>query len=223
MAKARKKKPVTLAKVATGASSLPSHVVKVEDPFALKPGETIEVRRRLTPLVGLCKRGKIDNSQKSAGEIFAKYYANAELGGAKAIDYTREHVEGGGALQTLTETQQEAIEWLRRIARHPGVGEQGFRVLTAVCGDEKNIRMYASEWSMKSGGGYGISRRLHSAEGYVLHRLVEALDCLTKLTDTVAQGPERGRMKSEHGDNLGIGGGEYEINRLGDLVLRKRA
>jgi hypothetical protein len=218
----RKKKPVSLARIATGAASAPANFVDVADPLSMKPGATITVLRRLTPINDLFTRRKIDISQLAAGELFARMYAHAELGGAQAIDYTREHVDGGPGAQTLTEQQQEALDWLRRVARYHGMGDSGFRVLRAVCGDEKSVSIYARELAKRNGVRYNIALRNRAEEGYVLLRLIEALDCLVKFAEIVATG-SKSRTRAEKGENLASDGGEYEIDQFGDLIARSRA
>lgn len=224
MAKAgKKKKPISVAPIAMGARCLKIEMVEVDDPYTLKPGAKIIVARNLTPLADLFKKGKIDNSQRIAGERFAHMYEHAELGGAKAIDYTREHVDGGGISDPLSAQQQEALDWLRCVIRYPGIGKHGFSVLRAVCGEGRSIPAFAKQIGMRNGAGYGIRARARAEEGYVQIRLIEALDCLVDYLGLNAKGSDRGRMRSEQGDNMAGDGSEYEINQIGDFVLHKRA
>lgn len=223
MAKPRKKKTISLAHVATGAKMLKIGLVEVDDPFALKPGQKIIVPRNLTPLSDLHSRDKIDEAQKRAGEKFADMYERAELGGAQAIDYTREHVDGGPTPEPLSEQQQEALDWLRRVGRYPGIGKEGFEVLRAVCGFGRPVSDYAKQLGRRRGLSYGIAGRMRAEEGYALIRLCEALDCLVEMLDYKARGNNRGRIAGISGDNLAGLGGEYEIDHLGDVVLKKRA
>jgi hypothetical protein len=225
MAKAGRKREneVSLARVASGAACLKIEYTDVENPLALKPGEKITVARNLTPLNDLAKRGRLDVAQRRAGEIFAENYSHAELGGAKAIDYTREHVDGGAALDPLSEQQQDALDWLRKARRYPGIGKQGYAILRAVCGEEKTIAICAKQFSMSRGGGYGVASQLRAEQSFVVFRLIEALDCLVEMLGLIGKGADKARMKAEHGDNLAQFGAEYEIGNLGDLVLKKTA
>ena len=225
MAKAgrKRKNKVSLARVASGASCLKIEFVQVDNPLALKPGDKVTVARNLTTLSDLEKKGRIDAAQRRAGEIFADNYCHAELGGAKAIDYTREHVDGGAAIDPLSESQQEALDWLRNVRRYPGIGNQGYAVLRALCGEEKTIAAYAKQVSMRTGGGYGLGKRAKAEENYVSLRLIEALDCLVEMLGLVGRGRDKGRMKAEHGENLAQSGAEYEIGNFGDWVLKNTA
>lgn len=202
MAKARRKtksKVVSLPRVAFGAKSQKIELVEMDDPYTLEPGGKITVPRNLTAIADLEKRGFIDEAQRRAGEIFAENFENAELGGAQGIDYTKERVDSSPVFDGLSELQQAAINWLRDMARNPGIGKNGYAILRAICGENKSV----SSLAQRVGGvGYGIGSRLRAQEGYVRLRLVEALDCIVEELDLKARGPSRAEIRAETVENL---------------------
>lgn len=116
----RLKKAVTLAASAQGgihkrlSEDLPINsrvaVVEVDDPF--EPGAKVLTFRSLRndPLAALRAAGQVDETQYLAGRHWQHCYEMAELGGARAIDTTREVVDGGQIAQaTITDQQIKAF------------------------------------------------------------------------------------------------------------------
>ncbi len=60
-------------------------------------GDYIKVLRsvRDDPLAGMLSRGQIDAAQFEAGRLWQQYREDSEIGGAQAIDTTKEAVDGG--------------------------------------------------------------------------------------------------------------------------------
>jgi len=86
---------------------------QVDDPY--EAGAKIIVMRNLRddPLARLRARGQIDEGQYLGGRHWQQEYEIAELGAAKAIDTTKEAVDGGQIAQDgLTERQQKAFRAL---------------------------------------------------------------------------------------------------------------
>lgn len=81
--------------------------MKVDDPYA--PGEKITVVRQLRhdQLAWYHAHGQIDEAQYAAGRAYQRDYEQAERG-AKAIDPTREHVDGGPGIDPLPVSQISA-------------------------------------------------------------------------------------------------------------------
>ena len=71
--------------------------VEVDDPYALEPGEKVLAFRSLRddPLARLHCRQMIDDAQYAAGKDYRRDLEMIEIGGARAIDPTKEAVDGG--------------------------------------------------------------------------------------------------------------------------------
>ena len=95
--------------------------VEVDDPLALEPGEKIVVLRsiRNDPLARLHSHHQIDEAQYRGGRAFQDDWEKAERG-PRAIDPTREYVDGGQAREPITERQRRAVLRLNRIERELG-------------------------------------------------------------------------------------------------------
>jgi hypothetical protein len=95
--------------------------VEVDDPLALEPGEKIVALRsiRNDPLGRLHSHHQIDEAQFRGGRAFQDDWEKAERG-PRALDPTREYVDGGGMREPITERQRRAVLRLNRIARELG-------------------------------------------------------------------------------------------------------
>lgn len=96
-------------------------VVEVDDPLALEVGEKITVLRsiRNDPLGRLHSHHQIDEAQFRGGRAFQDDWEKAERG-PRALDTTREYVDGTGIREPITERQRRAVLRLNRIARELG-------------------------------------------------------------------------------------------------------
>jgi hypothetical protein len=95
--------------------------VEVDDPLALEPGEKIVVLRsiRNDPLGRLQSHRQIDEAQYRSGRAFQNDWEKAERG-PRAVDPTREYVDGGERREPITESQRKAVLQLNRIERELG-------------------------------------------------------------------------------------------------------
>jgi hypothetical protein len=95
--------------------------VEVDDPLALEPGEKIIALRsiRNDPLGRLHSHKQIDEAQYRAGRAFQGDWERAERG-PRAVDPTREYVDGVQTREPVTETQRKAVLRLNRIERELG-------------------------------------------------------------------------------------------------------
>jgi hypothetical protein len=93
--------------------------IEVDDPY--EAGEKIAVMRsiRNDPLAGLHSRQQIDEAQYQAGRAFQRDFEAAERG-PKAIDPSKEAVDGGLMPEPITESQQKAARKLGDIYRALG-------------------------------------------------------------------------------------------------------
>jgi hypothetical protein len=95
--------------------------VEVDDPLALEPGEKIVTLRSLRndPLSRLHSHRQIDEAQYQGGRAFQDDWEKAERG-PRAVDPTREYVDGGRAREPITERQRKAVLRLNRAERELG-------------------------------------------------------------------------------------------------------
>src|ERR1700749_1048220 len=126
MVRARRKKSLRATKVHDRRSQdLPDNAevaaVEVDDPLALEPGEKIVALRsiRNDPLGRLHSHHQIDEAQYRGGRAFQDDWEKADRG-PRAVDPTREYVDGGQAREPITERQRGAVLRLNRIERELG-------------------------------------------------------------------------------------------------------
>jgi hypothetical protein len=95
--------------------------VEVDDPLALEPGEKIVALRsiRNDPLGRQHSHRQIDEAQYQGGRAFQADWEKAERG-PRAVDPTREYVDGGRAREPITEGQRRAVLRLNRAERELG-------------------------------------------------------------------------------------------------------
>lgn len=109
-------------------------VVEVEDPY--DPNDRIIAFRSLRddPLARMQARGQVDAVEVLAGRHWQAAYERVEIGGARAIDPTREAVDGGRFSEPFTDGQRKAAKDLARAAKAVGMmGESVIRDVLA-CG-----------------------------------------------------------------------------------------
>ncbi len=126
MARARRNKAHTRAKVHDRRSKdLPRNAevaaIEVDDPLGLEPGEKIVTLRsiRNDPLARLHSHRQIDEVQYQSGRAFQNDWEKAERG-PRAVDPTREYVDGGRTPEPITEGQRRAVLRLNRAERELG-------------------------------------------------------------------------------------------------------
>jgi len=120
MPRTKRKKPSDPAKAHDRRSrDLPRNAevaaVEVDNPFGLEPGDKIVSLRsiRNDPLARLHSHRQIDEAQYQGGRAFQNDWEKAERG-PKAVDPTREYVDGGQMREPITEAQRRAVLRLNR-------------------------------------------------------------------------------------------------------------
>jgi hypothetical protein len=139
----------------------------VRDPYSTI-GETITVLRatRDDPLAGLLARRSIDLAQYEAGREWQRHWEAAQIGAVKAIDPTREPVDGKGpARSPYSEQQREAMTELRTVA--VTLGYVGDRLVRDILGERVSLEDAAKR--------RGRSRK------YIGLRFREALETMAKM------------------------------------------
>src|SRR5947209_18191628 len=92
--------------------------VEVDNPLALDSDEKIVAMRsiRNDPLARLHSHHQIDEAQYQGGRAFQNDWERAERG-PRAVDPTREFVDGGQMREPITEGQRKAVLRLNRAER----------------------------------------------------------------------------------------------------------
>ena len=95
--------------------------VEVDDPFGTEPGDKIVALRstRSDPLAKLHSRRQIDEAQYRGGRAFQSDWEKAERG-PRAVDPTRERVDGEQMREPITEGQRRAAVRLNRVEHELG-------------------------------------------------------------------------------------------------------
>ena len=144
--------------------------IDVPDPF--EKGAEIRVLRSLRddPLAALHAANQIDHVQYLAGRHWQKAYELAEIGGARAIDYSSPKVDGGQIAQAVvSDTQAMAMRDLAKA--HKSLGDYGSSVVYDVLACHLTIKESAH-------------RRMMTREREVLFiggRFRECLDTLAEV------------------------------------------
>jgi hypothetical protein len=122
------------------------------------------------PLRAMLARGQIDTAQFQAGRLWQQYDEQAEIGTLKAIDTTKEPVDGGGSYpEPITDRQREAVGALSEARSH--LGSFGSKLVASVLGRRLSIVQAASERGLTTNRGVN----------YLSKRFVECLETLAVL------------------------------------------
>jgi hypothetical protein len=126
MPRAKRRKPYNPVKAHDRRSQdLPRNAevaaVEVDNPLAVDPGERIVALRSIRddPLARLHTHHQIDEAQYQSGRAFQQDWERAERG-PRAVDPTREYVDGGQMREPITEGQRKAVLRLIRAERELG-------------------------------------------------------------------------------------------------------
>ena len=120
---------------------------EVDDPF--EEGATILVLRNLRddPIAAMRSKGYVDECQFMAARHWQRAYELAEIGGARAIDYGKEKVDGGKIPEpTVTDTQARAFADLSKV--RAGLGDYGSSIVFDVLGCHMTIQKCAERRMM---------------------------------------------------------------------------
>lgn len=114
--------------------------IEVDDPF--EPGTKIQVLRQLRcdPLARLHTHHQIDEAQYMAGRCYQRDWERAERG-ARAIDPTKEAVDGGCLPEPLTDLQAKARKRLIRV--HAELGRSMKTLVEAVLIQGSSIEAFS--------------------------------------------------------------------------------
>lgn len=177
MRKRKLKKSVTLASISSTAphdrraTDLPFNAkvatAVADDPY--EPGAKLTVLRSLRddPLAAIHNAKQIDQAQFVAGRHWQRAFELTEVGGVRAVDLTRERVDGGAIPQpTLSDVQIRAFGDLKRATA--ALGLEGESLVKDFLGRSLTLRDIAARRGANS----------ERERGYIGWRLRECLDTL---------------------------------------------
>ncbi|MDK1385111.1 hypothetical protein QN224_06785 [Sinorhizobium sp. 8-89] len=105
------------------------------------------VNVRESAIVTLASRGQIDPAQLAAANRFRALFEAMGGKGAGAIDYSREHVDGGKAREPITERQMNAGRELARC--RDLLGARLYGLVSAVAGEGRSLHEVAGKEKRK--------------------------------------------------------------------------
>lgn len=107
------------------------------------PKEQVIRSLRNDPLAGMRARGSIDETQYNAGRALQEAFTKSLIGNIKAMDFTREAVDGGSRPEVLTDVQVLAMKYLRRA--EADLGPEGWLLAVDVLRDSHPIKDAAAK------------------------------------------------------------------------------
>ena len=117
---------------------------EVDDPLAINPGDKIVVLRstRHDPLFDMKAKKQIDQCDYVAGRHWQAAYENSELGAVRAIDPSKEAVDGGRLPDALTPVQMRGMQDMR--AARECLGAEGHQLMVDILGNGWSIGQAAT-------------------------------------------------------------------------------
>jgi hypothetical protein len=111
--------------------------VEVDDPYE-EGGKIVVLRStRNDPLADMKAKGQIDDCDYVAGRHWQAAWENAAVGGVRALDPTREVVDGGQMPELLSDAQRRAVQDLK--AARGALGRDGYALICDVLGNGLSI------------------------------------------------------------------------------------
>ncbi len=96
------------------------------------------VNMRESPIVWMLAHDQVSTTQAKAASRFRELYEAAGSADLKAMDTTKEPVDGGGFPDILTDRKMQAAKDLKDV--HALLGIEGYRLIVNVCGECNWIR-----------------------------------------------------------------------------------
>lgn len=179
----------------------------VDDPHRTGRKVLAATSLRDDPIGRLHKRKQIDDAQMQAGRKWQEDWEEAEIGGARAIDPSREHVDGGHIPEPWNERQMAATQRLARCSRW--LGMEGEALVRDVLGNRMSLAQCAIVRGMNpKDDGRDIK--------YLGRRLRECLETLAHRLGLAIKGPS----PATYNDDLAVLGDVAGCARLFDAVRR---
>jgi hypothetical protein len=205
-----RKRPPSDTKEPGGDGALIIRPVLMDDPFEPGTRRVVLKNVRVNPVDAMYYAGRIDDAQMAAGNLFRSYWEEAEIGGSRAIDYSRQRVDGGRMAEPLTERAAMARSQL--LAAYELLGKRPYALLTAVVGEGVSCARIAIERPHLVRGLVG-----KRGEGYASGLVGDMLEQLVDMWGLVAMGPRRTRVTGSRETTTGPSD-EWTPGRHGELV-----
>lgn len=106
----------------------PDHAISADNPKRIRVAKNL----RESAIETLHARGKLDDAQKKAADRFRAVWEACGGAGTGAMDYSRTHVDGGGARDPISERQVDAGKELASIRIM--LGRRNYDLVCKVCG-----------------------------------------------------------------------------------------
>ena len=161
-------------------------VVEVDNPYGLDRGAKSPAFRPLRddPIERLFMRRQIDEAQRDAGVAYRRDLELAEFGGARAIDPTKEAVDGGGIIpEPFSERRSEATQRLVKAGQRMGLLQESI-VRAVIAGN-----LFPGQVAIRRGF---TSRREQESYAWLFRQALDALAVFYKLASRGSKhDPER--------------------------------
>lgn len=147
-----KKQKIKRVDASLGIGNLQAQVaiVDVDNPMfapihAGAPGNpkkiTVAVNLREGPIAWMHSKKIISDAQRMAADNFRKLWENCGGTGAKAMDTTKEIVDGGGPREPITDRQIDAGLKLKEC--RAVIGHRAYSIVEKVCGEGYSIKDFS--------------------------------------------------------------------------------
>jgi hypothetical protein len=149
------------------AENLHLGTITVDDPYGSAFDKIVVFRNlRDDPLAALHNSNQVDEAQFRAGRHWQKCYELSELGGARAIDPTKEAVDGGRMPEPLSDAKCRALGDLAKARQ--ALGLEGGALIHNVLGQHMTLGQCAEARGMST----------DREKNYLGRRFRECLDTL---------------------------------------------
>lgn len=124
--------------------------ITVDDPMGLETGDKLVVLRSLRddPIAAMHSRGQVDNAQFCAARHWQRCHEAVEISGARAIDTTREAVDGGLSPEPITEAMRRSAADLAKAGK--ALGREGEAIVRDVLGERMPLLHAAAKRGLTS-------------------------------------------------------------------------
>lgn len=156
------------------ATDIPTHahiaIVDVEDPYDRGVFIAALANMRGDHLRRLHAKRRIDDAQYQAGRRWQQLYEEAEVGAIKAMDTTKEPVDGGGfAPELLTDRRKKAIALLTECCARDVLGKEGDALMRRFLAHNDGIETIAELYGQPEATNYIFQQVKNSLENLAKH------------------------------------------------------
>lgn len=122
-------------------------ITEVDDPFSDSGGRLRVIRSiKDDPLAGMLARSQIDRAQFEAGRMWQEYHEQSEVSGARALDTTKEKVDGGKISEPINDKRIKALKALGEAGCVLGTYDNA--LIWAVLGERISLADVAQRWCL---------------------------------------------------------------------------